>query len=121
MNLQPISGSRSTPFTFTCCKCGQRRNTSHDEGARADLSGPPYAAYYCGACVAMLSTPAKAPESVEGASPSEREIFDEMRFALRAIIGTKVDKYGYHAAGNVLDDDIRARATRVLNRAEAAG
>lgn len=62
MNLQPIAGRYTTPFTFTCCKCGIRRttNSQQQEGASADLDGPPFAAYYCAACVVEISTPAKA-------------------------------------------------------------
>lgn len=54
MNLQPITNAWEYPFTFTCYGCGQRVESNHDDGARADLNGPAWLAYYCGACVATL-------------------------------------------------------------------
>lgn len=87
MNLQPIAASDAKPFTFVCCKCSKRCTSNHDKAARADLDGPPFAAYYCAACVEILSAPAKAPESVEGASPSEDQ--STMLLHITTVIGDR--------------------------------
>lgn len=41
--------------------------------------------------------------------------------ALKEIIGDRHDKWGYCAAANVMDDDIRGRAKAAIVQAEAAG
>lgn len=44
--------------------------------------------------------------------------FDEMLAALKAIVGAGPDRWGYGAAHNALDDDIRAKACAAIAKAE---
>lgn len=56
MKLVPISSAKHLRFTFVCAACG-RRAPSDSEGAKADIDGPAFAAYYCGKCAAEVKPP----------------------------------------------------------------
>jgi DNA-directed RNA polymerase subunit RPC12/RpoP len=49
MKFELVPLTASGPQTFSCVDCGKRVNQSH-EPVYADLSGVPFAAYYCQQC-----------------------------------------------------------------------
>lgn len=57
MRPSPITSAISKPFSFRCAECAAHTQTDRDPGARADLDGAPFAAYYCGRCAARLTPP----------------------------------------------------------------
>lgn len=44
------------------------------------------------------------------------ELEKELLSLLQEVVGLKPDRYGYHAAGNVLDDSLRKRIFDALTR-----